>query len=130
VEATSKRSDNGTLAGVRVLVVEDEPMVRMLVDEMLHDLGCAVAGTASRLEEALDLARGDDFDVVILDVNLAGRRAWPVAEVLRARGRPFVIASGYRLSDMPADLNGIPVLGKPFVTEQLARMLTVALGRG
>ena len=111
------------LAGTRVLVVEDEALVSMLVEEYLDELGCEVVGVASRLEDALEKARALALDAAVLDVNLAGRLSYPVAELLRARGVPFVFATGYGLSGLPDELRGAPVLAKPFRQDQLAAAL-------
>ena len=79
----------------RVLVVEDEMMISMLLEDMLGELGYETVGPASRLESALDMARDADVQAAILDVNLHGRPTWPVAEILRERGIPFMFATGY-----------------------------------
>src|SRR5215475_9246363 len=84
------------LAGRRVLVIEDESMVMMLLQDMLEDIGCVVVGSASRLQEALDQARSLAFDVAILDVNLEGERTFPIAEVLMERA-----ARGAGVTDPP-----------------------------
>ncbi|MFL5280502.1 MAG: response regulator [Rhodopila sp.] len=101
------------LAGLRVLVAEDEALVAMMIEDLLEDLGCEIAASAARLEDALEKAQTVTADVAVLDVNLAGRLSYPVIEVLRARGIPFVVATGYRLNDLPAELQGAPVLAKP-----------------
>lgn len=77
------------LDGVRVLVVEDEAMVAMLVEDLLEDLGCTVIGPASNVAEALAIiSREDGIDVALLDVDLAGKPSLPVADVLADRGIP------------------------------------------
>ena len=81
--------------GKRVLVVEDELMIRMLLQDMLADLGYTLAGEAGRIDEALALAKQGEFDVAILDVNLNGQPISPVVEMLIERGLPFVFATGY-----------------------------------
>ena len=78
----------------RVLVVEDELMIRMLLQDMLDDLGHTLAGEAGRIDEAMRLAKQAEFDVAILDVNLNGEPISPVVEVLVQRGLPFVFATG------------------------------------
>ena len=114
------------LAGARVLVVEDEALVAMLVEEYLDELGCQVVAVAPRLEDAQELARTLALDAAVLDVNLAGRLSYPVAEVLRARGVPFVFATGYGLAGLPDALRGVPVLSKPFRQDQFAAALEAA----
>src|SRR4028119_988486 len=79
----------------RALVVEDEIMVAMYVDDLLTELGYEVVGLATGLDQALPLAREGEFDFAVLDINLAGRVSFPVADVLRERGIPFLFASGY-----------------------------------
>ena len=109
--------------GKRVLVVEDEPMIRLLLDDMLTDLGYSMAAEAGRLEDALAVAKQGEFDVAILDVNLNGQPITPVVDVLVARGVPFVFVSGYARRGIPEAHSRIPLLQKPFQTEGLARAL-------
>src|SRR5437660_11435818 len=79
----------------RILVVEDEPVIRMLLEDMLGELGYTVAAEAARIEEALEATKNADFDLAILDADLNGQPASPVADALVARGTPFVFATGY-----------------------------------
>ena len=82
------------LAGRRVLVIEDEALIAMLLEDQLAELGCEIAGVAARFDDALEKATALAFDVAILDVNLSGKESFPIAEALRARGMPFVFATG------------------------------------
>jgi len=116
-------TDTAKLAGLRVLVVEDEMMVSMLIEDMLGDLGCVVIGPASRLDEALELARSSDIDCAVLDVNLGGEPIFPLADLLRERGRPFAFATGYGDAGLRDVDRGTPVLQKPFREGDLARVL-------
>jgi len=116
-------SDTTQLAGLRVLVVEDEMMVSMLIEDMLGDLGCTVVGPASRLDEAMQLARSADLDCAVLDVNLGGQPIFPLADLLRERGRPFAFATGYGDAGLRDVDKGTPVLQKPFREGDLARVL-------
>src|SRR5271156_4562134 len=109
--------------GKRVLVVEDEMMIRMLLEGMLDDLGHTVAGEAGEIDEAMTLAKQADFDVALLDVNLNGRPITPVVEVLVQRGLPFVFASGYGQRGVPEPYQASPTLQKPFQLEALAEAL-------
>ena len=109
-------------AGRRVLVVEDELMIRMLLQDMLTDLGHAIAAETGRIEEALALAKQAEFDVAILDVNLNGQPVTPVVEVLLERGVPFVFATGYGADHDPR-FKDAPLLGKPFRQERLEALL-------
>ena len=116
-------NDAAKLEGLRVLVVEDEMMVSMLIEDMLTDLGCTVVGPASRLDEALELAKGADLDCAVLDVNLGGQPIFPVADVLRQKGAPFAFATGYGDAGLRDVDKGSPVLQKPFRENDLARIL-------
>jgi CheY-like chemotaxis protein len=107
----------------RVLVVEDEIMIRMLLEDMLADLGYGVAASAGGLDEALALARESEFDLAILDVNLNGRSVYPVAEVLEQRGVPFVFSTGYGERGLPEPYRNRPTLQKPFQLENLDQAL-------
>jgi len=107
----------------RVLVVEDEMMVAMLVEDMLTDLGYVVATVASRMESAIEHAERADFDLAILDLNLNGEKSYPVAEALRARNVPFLFATGYGEAALPQAFRDVPTLQKPFVSGQLQHAL-------
>jgi CheY-like chemotaxis protein len=111
------------LAGLKVLVVEDEMMVSMLIEDMLTDLGCTVVGPASRLEEAIQLVRDADLDCAVLDVNLGGQPIFPLADILREKGAPFAFATGYGDAGLRDIDKGSPVLQKPFREGDLARVL-------
>ncbi|HEY1425216.1 MAG TPA: response regulator [Caulobacteraceae bacterium] len=121
--------DTPVFAGRRVLVVEDEMMIAMLVEDMLCELGCAVVGPVHALEAALDLARSDDgLDAALLDVNLAGQPVFAVADALRAKGVPAIFSTGYGDAGLRDVDRGAQVLQKPFRAGDLARALTAALG--
>jgi CheY-like chemotaxis protein len=109
----------------RVLVVEDEVMIRMLLEDMLADLGYEVAGATGALDEALSLARANDLDIAILDVNLSGTPVYPVAEALAARGVPFIFSTGYGEQGLPDAYRDCQLLQKPFQLENLERALAV-----
>jgi CheY-like chemotaxis protein len=119
-------SQTRATASKRILVVEDELMIRMLLDGMLTDLGHTVAGEAGRIDEALALAGKAEFDIAILDVNLNGQPITPVVEVLIKRGLPFVFATGYGQRGVPEPYRTSPTLQKPFQTEALAHALETA----
>lgn len=112
-----------TLSSLKVLVVEDEALVSMLVEDMLTDLGCTIVGPAAEIEEALRLATSADIDAALLDVNLGGRPIFPVADALRARGVPYAFASGYGEAGISEDHKGASVLQKPFREADLRRVL-------
>ena len=115
--------------GKRVLVVEDEPMIRLLLDDMLSDLGYSMAAEAGRLDEALAAANAGEFDLAILDVNLNGEPVTPVVEILVRRGVPFVFVSGYARRGIPEEHSKIPLLQKPFQVDGLARALAAVAAR-
>ncbi len=123
-------TDTDRLAGLRVLVVEDESMVSMIMEEFLEELGCHVVATASRLDEALDKASNVALDAAVLDINLAGRLSYPVAQLLHDRQVPFIFATGYDALALPQPLRSVPVLAKPFRQMQLAEALLRAEGAG
>ena len=93
----------------RILVVEDEPMIRMLLEDMLGELGYTVAAEAAGIEEALEATKNADFDLGILDADLNGPPALPVADALVTRGTPFVFATwrGARALSGPADADEV-----------------------
>jgi CheY-like chemotaxis protein len=116
-------------AGKRVLVVEDELMIRMLLEGMLNDLGHVVTAEAGRIEDALALAKQGEFDLAVLDVNLDNRSIMPVAEILTRRGVPLVFASGYGQDGVPEGYRHNPTLQKPFQAEALARAIDAAMAK-
>jgi DNA-binding response OmpR family regulator len=108
-----------TLAGRRILLVEDELLVAMMLEEILRGENCAIVGPIPRLEPALKAAREAPLDAAVLDVNLAGERVDPVASALAARGIPFVFMTGYDRGMLPAEHADRPALAKPFRPAQL-----------
>ncbi len=120
------QSQENSGSGKRVLVVEDELMIRMLLQDMLTDLGYTLAGEAGRIDEALELAKEGQFDVAILDVNLNGQSISPVVEILIERGLPFVFATGYGQRGVPEPYRQTPTLQKPFEVEALALAIEAA----
>lgn len=112
-----------TLSSLKVLVVEDEALVSMLVEDMLTDMGCTIVGPAAEIEEALRLAGSAEIDAALLDVNLGGRPIFPVADALKTRGVPFAFASGYGEAGLSEDHRGSTVLQKPFREADLRRVL-------
>lgn len=121
------RADKGGFAGCRVLIVEDESMVAMLLEDSLAEIGCEVVGLASRFDEAMEKARSLSFDVAVLDVNLNGQRTFPIAEALMERGIAFVFATGYGAGSLPPSLRTAPILEKPFQQRDLERVIRAAL---
>jgi CheY-like chemotaxis protein len=115
--------------GLRILVVEDELMISMLVEDMLAELGHKVAGTAASIEEATRLANQGDFDGALLDVNLNGKTIDAVAETLMRRDIPFVFTTGYGQQGIPDAYRDWPALQKPYQTQQLGQALARAVAR-
>ena len=120
------------IAGVRVLIVEDEAMIAMLLQDMLEEMGCVVAATAASLDDALRAAASDPLDLAILDVNLGGTETYPVADALRRRGVPYVFSTGYTQNAIVHNgmLDpGVDMIGKPFTQTEIARKLAQVLDR-
>ena len=113
---------------LRVLVVEDEMMVAMLVQDMLQDLGHVPVGPAARLETGIELAGRETLDLAILDVNLGGTDSFPIANLLTARGVPVIFATGYGRSGLHGRYPGVPVIAKPFGMADLRRAIGVLKG--
>lgn len=113
------------LAGLRVLVVEDEPIVAMCLEDILECLGCVTIGPASRLAEGQALAEAGGLDAAILDINLGGERSTSIAEALRARSIPFAFASGYGAP--PEGFEGLPLIEKPYREADVVATLSALL---
>lgn len=115
------------LAGKRVLIVEDDSLVAMLIEEFLGDLGCSAIGPYGSVAMALEAIRSEALDLAVLDVNLAGEAAYPVADMLDARGIPFLFLSGYGDGALRPGHAHWRVCAKPFTGERLAEMLAGTL---
>ncbi len=98
----------------RVLLVEDEIIVAGMLQRMLGDLGYAVVGPASDVDEAMEMIGSGGIDAAILDINLDGTMSYPVADELASRGIPYVFSTGYGGEDLPDGYEGVPLLKKPF----------------
>lgn len=112
------------LSGQRVLVVEDEMLVLMMIEDMLADLGCKSITRAATVNKALVLIAGQDFDAALVDMNLNGNKSHAVAEALVARGVPFIYSTGNGGLDMKDGYPDRFVLQKPFKFEDLAKSLS------
>ena len=110
-------------AAPRLLVVEDEYLIRMLLEDMLADLGYDVAAAVGSIAEASEVAANGDFSAAILDVNVDGREIYPVADILAKRGVPFVFVTGYGERSLGEPYRDRPALQKPFQIEQLKSAL-------
>jgi CheY-like chemotaxis protein len=111
----------------RILLVEDETLISMLLEDMLLDLGHEIAAVVPRLNEALAAVQRENFDLAILDVHLHGQNAYPVAEALIERRIPFVFATGYGERGLPEKFQDQPILQKPFARDDLERVLKALL---
>ncbi|MDB5445190.1 MAG: hypothetical protein JWQ97_507 [Phenylobacterium sp.] len=115
------------LEGLRVLVVEDESAVAMLLEDMLADIGCTVSASAGSLAEAREVVALGGFDFALLDVNLAGERVFPIAETLANAAIPFAFVSGYGEGGLIEAFRDRPVVAKPFRLGDLAAVISRAL---
>lgn len=108
----------------RILIVEDEPLIALMLEDYLDELGREVAGIADSVVEALRLIEEGGVDAAILDVNLrGGEKSWPVADVLAGRGTPFLFASGGHEESITERHRSRPVLFKPFTMDAIGRAL-------
>ena len=118
------------LAGRRLLVVEDETLIRFMIEDMLADLGCEAVTSAATADAALDMIVQQAFDAALLDMNLNGASSHAVARSLQAHGVPFAVATGNSINDMWDDFREHAILRKPFqtceLTEILSRLLPAA----
>ncbi len=112
-----------------ILIVEDEPLIAMMLEDFLEELGHNVVASCESVEAALTQVEAGGFDVAILDVQLKdGQRAWPVADRLAAAGTPFVIATGGHVEPPPAAHALVPVLAKPYTIDAIEPALDRACG--
>jgi DNA-binding NarL/FixJ family response regulator len=116
--------NDSQLKGLNVLVVEDETLVLFNLEDTLTELGCIIVGPAMRLHQAESLvASASEIDVAILDVNLGGVPVFPIAEQLRLRGIRLIFATGYGREGLPEEWRSYPVLMKPYMGEEVTRVL-------
>jgi len=110
---------------LRVLLVEDEMMVALLLETVLIDLGHQVVGPVARLERGLEVVEREAIDLAVLDVNIDGREVYPIAAALEARGIPFIFTTGYGIDGLHSAYRNRPVLQKPYRSDDLK----AAIGR-
>jgi CheY-like chemotaxis protein len=115
------------LAGRRILVVEDEMLVAMVLETMLDDAACRIVGPFGRLAQALASAQRDDIDAALLDVNLHGEQVFPVADALAVRNIPFIFVTGYGAGGLPRRFKDRPTLTKPYRAAAVLAALTAIL---
>jgi len=117
------------MSGKRVLVLDDEMLVAMMLEDMLIDLEYEVVGPYATLEDGLQAAKSQTLDGAIIDLNLGrGVFSTPVAEALRERGVPFLLATGYGANEQTDALGHSGLLGKPFSTNDVQVALDTMLG--
>jgi CheY-like chemotaxis protein len=115
------------LVGKRVLIVEDESLVAMLIENLLEKCECSIVGPCGTFERALEAARTETFELAVLDVNLRGTMVYPVAELLSERHIPFLFLSGYGDDAIPPGRDAWKVCAKPFKGNDLVKMMSAAL---
>ncbi len=114
------------MAGHSILIVEDEPLIAMMLEDVLDSLGHTVAATCDTVADALVRIGQGGFDIAIIDVNLNGERVWPVADRLAAQGVPYILATGGHIEPPPPEHAGVPVLSKPFTLDAIEPALAEA----
>jgi len=116
------------MSALRILVVEDEMMIAMMIEDMLEDLGHEVVGVAQSLNSAMAMAedKAGQYDVAILDINLAGEQSFPVAQRLMDQGVPFMFATGYGALGVEERFRSVFTLNKPFQQEELSKAVSKA----
>ena len=110
-----------------ILIVEDEPLIAMMLEDFLESLGHSVSSTCDTVGDALSEVERGGFDLAILDVNLKGENVWPVASQLRERGLPFIIASGGHVDPPPAEFASVPLIEKPYTVDRVTPAINAAL---
>jgi CheY-like chemotaxis protein len=122
-------TDSTKTTAARVFLVEDEYLIRMLLEDMLADLGYEIAAAVGTIAEASDIATNGQIDVAILDINVDGKEIYPVADILAKRGVPFVFVSGYGEGSLIERYRGRPALQKPFQVDQIKTTLATLLSK-
>ena len=110
-----------------ILIVEDEPLIAMMLEDFLESLGHSVQATCDTVRDALSEADKGGFDLAILDVNLKGENVWPVAERLRSQSIPFVLATGGHVDPPPPEFSSVPVIEKPYTVDRVTPAIEAAL---
>lgn len=113
--------------GHNILIVEDEPLIAMMLEDFLESMGHKVSGTCDSVSQALAETDKGGFDLAILDVNLKGESVWPVAAALRKKGTPFVLASGGHVEPPPPEFKNAPMIEKPFTIDRVTPIIEAAL---
>jgi CheY-like chemotaxis protein len=111
------------LTGLSLLIVEDEPLLVMMLEDFSEELGCKIAAVATNLSEGMAKAESVTFDVAVLDINLKGELVWPLADRLSQAGKPFVVASGGDPRSLQQRYPTAAILAKPYDLDTLQRAL-------
>lgn len=112
------------MANGRVLIVEDEPMIQFLLEDICATIDCDVVGVADNVQDALAAVARNDFNVAILDVHLHHETSEPVAEALRKLGKPVLLSTGSQDGEIPEAFEGFTVMRKPFHTNEVVLLLS------
>jgi len=111
-----------------ILIVEDEPLIAMMLEDFLETLGHKVVASCDSVGAALERVEAGGFEVAIIDVSLKDGQVWPVADRLAAAGIPFVLATGGHVEPPPAAHADAPVLAKPYTIDAIEPALDLACG--
>ena len=115
--------------GHSILIVEDEPLIAMMLEDFILSLGHEVSGNCDSVATALREIEKGEFDLAILDVNLKGESVWPVATALREKGTPFILATGGHVDPPPAEFAGAPTIEKPYTIDRVTPIIEAVLAR-
>jgi DNA-binding response OmpR family regulator len=110
-----------------ILIVEDEPLISMMLEDFLLSMGHRVSAICETVAEALEAVATTEFDIAILDVNLKGESVWPVAMRLREQSIPFVLASGGHVDPPPPQFENVPMIDKPYTIDRVSPALDAAM---
>jgi CheY-like chemotaxis protein len=116
------------LSNRKVLIVEDEMMIAMLIEDMLEEFGCKLVGPATSVPRALELIDNESIEIAVLDLNLDGTDTYAIADALQRKNVPFIFATGYGSTGLRQEYGNRPVLQKPFQQKDLEMALAEALG--
>lgn len=119
-------SNHEAIEGLRVLLIEDEVVIAMTAEDMLEEMGCRVSGQASTLQEGMERAERNDFDLALLDINLHGVMSIPIAHKLRDAGKPFIFTTGYGSVGLDSAFSDIMVVTKPYTIRTLSNAISEA----
>jgi DNA-binding response OmpR family regulator len=112
-----------------ILIVEDEPLIAMMLEDFIQSLGHEVSGNCDSVGAALKQVERGNFDLAILDINLKGESVWPVASALRARDIPFVLATGGHVDPPPVEFASVPTIEKPYTIDRVTPIIEAVLAR-